>query len=83
MEAERTGPTPAFLGVERSLSGRQWLERPHDPAIARAHAQALGLGEPLARALASRGVGAEEGADFLDPTLRALFPDPSLSLIHI
>lgn len=77
MEAERTGPTPAFLGVERSLSGRQWLERPHDPAIARAHAQALGLGEPLARALASRGVGAEEGADFLDPTLRALFPDPS------
>ena len=77
MEAERTGPTPAFLGVERSLSGRQWLERPHDPAIARAHAQALGLGEPLARALASRGVGADEGADFLDPTLRALFPNPS------
>lgn len=77
MEAERTGSTPAFLGVEHSLSGRQWLERPHDPAVVRAHAQALGLGEPLARALASRGVRPEEGADFLDPTLRALFPDPS------
>jgi len=77
VEAERTGSTPAFLGVERSLSGRQWLERPHDPAVVRAHAQALGLGEPLARALASRGVRPEEGADFLDPTLRALFPDPS------
>jgi single-stranded-DNA-specific exonuclease len=69
--------TPAFLGVERSLSGRQWRERPYDPAVARSHAQSLGLGEPLARALASRGVRPEEGADFLDPTLRALFPDPS------
>lgn len=79
MEGERTGstPPPAFLGVDRSLSGRQWLERPHDPAVVRAHAQALGLGEPLARALASRGIRPEEGVDFLDPTLRALFPDPS------
>jgi len=45
--------------------------------VARAHARSLGLSEPLARALASRGVRPEEGADFLDPTLRALFPDPS------
>ncbi len=75
------GPQPAdasaFLGVEHSLSGRAWRERPHDPAVARAHARSLGLGEPLARALASRGVSPEDGADFLDPTLRALFPDPS------
>jgi single-stranded-DNA-specific exonuclease len=27
--------------------------------------------------LAARGVGADQGADFLSPTLRALFPDPS------
>ncbi|HEX8471638.1 MAG TPA: DHH family phosphoesterase, partial [Brevundimonas sp.] len=39
--------------------------------------QALGLQEPLARALASRGVRADQGADFLTPTLKALFPDPS------
>lgn len=39
--------------------------------------QGLGLDELLARALASRGVTADQGADFLTPTLRALFPDPS------
>nr|WP_292263721.1 single-stranded-DNA-specific exonuclease RecJ [Brevundimonas sp.] len=39
--------------------------------------QGLGLDEPMARALASRGVGADQGADFLTPTLKALFPDPS------
>ena len=77
MDGSAPSDTPAFLGVERSLSGRQWRERPYDPAVARSHAQSLGLGEPLARALASRGVRPEEGADFLDPTLRALFPDPS------
>lgn len=37
----------------------------------------LGLSEPLARALASRGVTAEMGETYLNPTLRALFPDPS------
>jgi single-stranded-DNA-specific exonuclease len=31
----------------------------------------------LARALASRGVAADAGAAFLEPTLKALFPDPS------
>lgn len=39
--------------------------------------QGLGLDELLSRALASRGVSADQGADFLNPTLRALFPDPS------
>ncbi|GAW39835.1 Single-stranded-DNA-specific exonuclease RecJ [Brevundimonas sp. SH203] len=67
----------AFLGVSRSLSGRAWRQRPADAAVVRAHMQALGLDEVLARALASRGVRAEHGADFLTPTLRALFPDPS------
>ncbi len=67
----------AFLGVSRSLSGRAWRQRPADAATTRAHMQGLGLEEPLARALASRGVRADQGADFLTPTLRALFPDPS------
>jgi hypothetical protein len=31
----------------------------------------------LARALASRGVEADEAQHYLNPTLRALFPDPS------
>lgn len=66
-----------FLEVARSLSGRAWRQRPADPATVRAHMQGLGLSEPLARALAARGVRADQGADFLAPTLKALFPDPS------
>lgn len=71
------GSLPAFLGVSRSLSGRAWRQRPADAGLTRAHMQTLGLDEPLARALAARGVAAEQGADFLQPTLKALFPDPS------
>ncbi|MDR3506494.1 MAG: single-stranded-DNA-specific exonuclease RecJ [Caulobacteraceae bacterium] len=67
----------AFLGVTRSLSGRAWRERPADPALARLHGQRQGLSEPLARALASRGITSEGAEDFLSPTLKALFPDPS------
>jgi single-stranded-DNA-specific exonuclease len=66
-----------YLGVTRSLSGRQWRERPADPETTRRHQLTHGLTEPLARALASRGVSAEQGGDFLNPTLKALFPDPS------
>ncbi|RZJ93438.1 MAG: single-stranded-DNA-specific exonuclease RecJ [Brevundimonas sp.] len=66
-----------FAGVTRSLSGRRWRQRPASPALTRAHMQSLGLTEPLARALAARGVAAEQGGDYLKPTLRALFPDPS------
>ena len=71
------GTLPAFLGVSRSLSGRVWRQRPAEAGLVRAHMQALGLDEPLARALAARGVRADQGADFLTPTLKALFPDPS------
>lgn len=71
------GGLPAFLGVSRSLSGRAWRQRPAEAGLIRAHMQTLGLDEPLARALAARGVGADQGADFLAPTLKALFPDPS------
>lgn len=68
---------PAFLGVSRSLSGRVWRQRPAEAGTIRAHMQTLGLDEPLARALAARGVRADQGQDFLTPTLKALFPDPS------
>lgn len=71
------GTAQTFLGVSRSLSGRAWRQRPADAAVIRAHMQAQGLSELLARALAARGVRADQGADFLTPTLKALFPDPS------
>jgi single-stranded-DNA-specific exonuclease len=66
-----------FLGVTRSLTGRRWRERRADPAVTREHQARLGLSEPLARALAARGVAGEAGESFVRPTLKALFPDPS------
>lgn len=67
----------AFLGVERSLSGRAWRERSADPLVVREIQQRHGLIEPLARALASRGVSLDQAEHYLRPTLKALFPDPS------
>ncbi|MCW5759361.1 MAG: single-stranded-DNA-specific exonuclease RecJ [Phenylobacterium sp.] len=64
-----------YLGVTRSLSGRLWRQRPADADLARRHQLEHGLSEPLARAIASRGVS--DGQNFLNPTLKALFPDPS------
>lgn len=66
-----------FLGFSRSASGRNWRMRPADSDVTRAHIQSLGLSEPLARALASREILPDQGESFLNPTLRALFPDPS------
>jgi len=66
-----------FLGVGRSIGGRRWRARPADEGTVRAIALRMGLDEPLARALASRGVTAASAEDYLRPTLKALFPDPS------
>ncbi len=72
------GSAPSgYLGVSRSLSGRRWRERAAEPDLVRQHQLNLGLSEPLARALASRGVAAAAGEDYLRPTLKASFPDPS------
>jgi single-stranded-DNA-specific exonuclease len=67
----------SFLGVARSLTNRAWRERPADAALVRAIAQRHSLSEPLARALVSRGIGEGDAGDYLQPTLKALFPDPS------
>lgn len=69
----------AVLGVTRSVGGYHWKERasPVQAAAALAMAQRLGVPELLARLLAARGVEAAAAADMLDPTIRALMPDPS------
>lgn len=68
---------PAFLGVERSLTGRRWLARGGDDRLAQALSQRLALPEVVGRVLAARGVGLDEAEAFLNPTLRDLLPDPS------
>jgi single-stranded-DNA-specific exonuclease len=66
------------LGVARSLSGRRWIWRTGEDRVALGIAQRAGLPEIVGRLLAARGVGIEGCGHFLDPTLRALLPDPSL-----
>lgn len=69
---------PAFLGVERSLTGRRWVgpgaetER-MGAAIAQAHA----IEPALAMVLARLGVATDAVPGFLAPTLRDLMPDPA------
>ena len=66
------------LGVGRSLSGRRWVWRSGEDRIGLGISQRLGLPEIVGRLLAARGVGIDAACHFLDPTLRALLPDPSV-----
>jgi single-stranded-DNA-specific exonuclease len=70
--------TQPVLGVARSLTGRRWIWRDAEERIGLGIAQRHGLPEILGRLLAVRGVDADAAADYLNPTLRALLPDPSL-----
>lgn len=67
-----------FLDVSRSATGRIWRERldVRTEQVARAMAQRFGMDELLSRVLAGRGVALDEAEAFLDPTIRALLPDP-------
>jgi single-stranded-DNA-specific exonuclease len=66
------------LQVARSLTGRRWIWRETEDRISLGIAQRLGVSDIVGRLLAARGVGIAGAPDFLDPTLRALLPDPSL-----
>jgi single-stranded-DNA-specific exonuclease len=75
--ASPTDP-PAFLGVNRSLTGRRWIGP--DPAtdrLGQAIAQTAGLPALVGTVLARRGVEPHEAAAYLAPLLRDLMPDPS------
>jgi single-stranded-DNA-specific exonuclease len=71
------GTAAGYLGVSRSLTGRAWRERPADIDTVRSHRLKLGVSESFARALAARGIGEAAADAYLNPTLKALFPDPS------
>src|SRR5690349_9553845 len=68
-----------FLGVERSACERAWCDRLDERGAARALAIAqryADMPELLARILAGRAVELDQVTSFLDPTVRALMPDP-------
>lgn len=67
----------AFLGVERSLTGRRWRTRDADLALVEAFRRRFTLPEIAARMMAARGVTLDDGEGFLNPTLKTYFPDPS------
>ncbi|RKF08131.1 single-stranded-DNA-specific exonuclease RecJ [Oceaniradius stylonematis] len=71
---------PAFLDVRQSARQRRWIEKltPAQANIALDMAQTHGIEEIIARVMAARGVTAGEAAGFLDPTIKALMPDPSV-----
>jgi len=67
----------AFLGVERSLTGRRWRAREADLGAVEALRRRFGLPEVAANLMAARGVSPEDAEGFLAPTLKTHFPDPS------
>ncbi|TSD84064.1 single-stranded-DNA-specific exonuclease RecJ [Mycobacterium sp. KBS0706] len=69
---------PALFGVERSAKGARWIGRAADDRLALALSQRHALPELVARVLAARGIGLDDAPAFLNPTLRALLPDPSV-----
>lgn len=75
---EAAAATP-FLGVAASARGLAWRERLAGEAQLRAGAisQRHGLPELLGRVLAARGVSVDDVPVLLNPTLKALMPDPS------
>ncbi|MEQ9636169.1 MAG: single-stranded-DNA-specific exonuclease RecJ [Devosia marina] len=71
-------PRP-FLDITQSVSGRAWVDRLDTGAARNATAigQRTGIPDILARIMAGRGVSLEAAESYLEPTIRALMPDPS------
>ncbi|NQY12687.1 MAG: single-stranded-DNA-specific exonuclease RecJ [Henriciella sp.] len=63
--------------VAQSHGGRFWTVNAPDDASVRALTPRLGGDDLLARLLAPRGIEPDQVETFLNPTLRALFPDPA------
>ncbi len=66
------------MNLAASLTGRRWVLRDGDDRLGLGIAQRLDLPEIVGRLLAARGIDMEGAGHFLDPTLRALLPDPSV-----
>lgn len=66
------------FGISQSLTGKSWVWRQEQAAhYGEGLAQQLGIPDLMGRLLAARGVSVDHAPHFLDPTLRAMLPDPS------
>lgn len=79
-KADEAETRAAYLAVTSSARGLQWRERlaPQAAKIATTISQRYNLPELLGRVLASRDIGVEDVPVALDPTIKALMPDPSV-----
>src|SRR5256885_6535902 len=78
MLAEAFAPSPWAFGVAQSFTGRNWRLRASNPEAARALARSADLSPLLCDLLLARGIGPNEAADYLNPTLKRLLPEPLL-----
>ena len=70
-------------GLERSpvavgVTGRRWVWREGEDRVGLGIAQRHTLPEIVGRVMAARGHDVDSAVHFLEPTLRALLPDPSV-----
>ncbi|WP_159586394.1 single-stranded-DNA-specific exonuclease RecJ [Chelativorans xinjiangense] len=74
-----SGERRYFLDVRKSARGVSWEHRldARGENLALGMAQSHGMPEIVARVLAGRGVGLNEAASFLAPSIRDLLPDPA------
>lgn len=62
--------------VPSSLTGQKWVMEEGDARLAETLAQRFSLPDIVAKVMANRAIGLDDAADFLEPTLRRLLPDP-------
>ncbi|MDC0033649.1 single-stranded-DNA-specific exonuclease RecJ [Alphaproteobacteria bacterium] len=67
----------AFLGVDRSVTGKRWQVREADERLVVTICQKLELPELVARVVAARGIELDDAENYLKPTLKAFLPDPA------
>ncbi|MDX1738040.1 MAG: DHH family phosphoesterase, partial [Alphaproteobacteria bacterium] len=67
----------SFLGIEKSVSGKRWTLREANDREALALCQRFSLPDVVGRILSARGIGLDDAQDYLNPSLKALLPDPS------
>ncbi|MCD6034415.1 MAG: recJ [Rickettsiales bacterium] len=76
LETPKATGLATFLNNLKPVNGVSWRLRNSDERLVLALSQRLDIPEIVAKVLAGRQVPLETAADFLEPTLKKLLPDP-------